>query len=116
MMKDFAKVTDLDNSADIKKIISGQILNQKSGHINIDPDKTKNGLGQLVLTVIKLIHELLEKQALRKIDAGVLTENEIEQIGLALMGQADEIEKLREYFHLDEEDLNLDLGPLGKLL
>ena len=84
--------------------------------INLDPDKVKNGLGQLVLTVVKLLHELLERQALRRIDAGYLSDPEIERLGLALMKQAQEIERLRQEFNLDEDDLNLDLGPLGKLL
>jgi hypothetical protein len=85
-------------------------------HINLDPDKIKNGLVQLVLTVVKLIQELLEKQAVRRIDAGSLSEDEIEKIGLTLMRQAEEIEKIRKAFGLENEELNIDLGPLGKLL
>ena len=76
----------------------------------------KNGLGQLVLTVVKLLHELLERQALRRIDAGSLSEEQIERLGFTLMRQAEEIDRLRKEFKLEEEDLNLDLGPLGKLL
>jgi len=83
--------------------------------LNLDPESVKNGLGQLVLTLVKLLHELLERQALRRIDAGSLTEDEIERIGLTLMRQAEEIQRLRALFHLAEEDLNLDLGPLGRL-
>ena len=83
--------------------------------LELDPERLKNGLGQLVLTVIKLLHELLERQALRRIDAGSLTEEQIERMGLTLMGQAEEIDRLRREFGLDEQDLNLDLGPLGKL-
>ena len=85
-------------------------------HLNINPDELKNGLGQLVLTVVKLLHELLEKQAIRRMDSGSLTEEEIERLGCTLMKQAEEIERLRKSFNLEEEDLNLDLGPLGKLL
>ena len=65
---------------------------------------------------MKLLHELLEKQAIRRIDAGSLSDEQIERLGLTLMGQTREIERLREAFGLEEEDLNLDLGPLGKLL
>jgi hypothetical protein len=83
--------------------------------IDLDPESVKNGLGQLVLTLVKLLHELLERQAIRRIDAGSLSEEQIERLGLTLMGQAREIERLRESFGLEEEDLNLDLGPLGKL-
>lgn len=87
-----------------------------SRRIHIDPDKLQSGLGQLVLTLIKLLHELLEKQAIRRMDSGTLDEEQIEQLGLTLMAQAEEIDRLRESFGLLEEDLNLDLGPLGKLL
>jgi hypothetical protein len=69
----------------------------------------------LVLALVKLLHELLERQGLRRMEAGSLTEAEIERLGLTLMRQAREIERLREEFGLEEEDLNLDLGPLGKL-
>jgi hypothetical protein len=86
------------------------------GRLNLDRENVKNGLGQLVLTVVKLLHELLERQAIRRIEAGSLTDAQIERLGVTLMNQAQEIERLRKEFHLDEEDLNLDLGPLGKLL
>jgi hypothetical protein len=89
---------------------------QTRRRIELNPDSVKNGLGQLVLTLVKLLHELLERQAIRRIDAGSLSEEQIERLGLTLMGQAREIERLREAFGLEEEDLNLDLGPLGKLL
>lgn len=84
--------------------------------INIDSEDLKNGLAQLVLTLVKLLHELLEKQAIRRIESGRLGEDECERIGLALMKQSDQIENLRNAFGLSEQDLNLDLGPLGKLL
>ncbi|HTQ25832.1 MAG TPA: gas vesicle protein K [Candidatus Binataceae bacterium] len=84
--------------------------------INIDSEDLKNGLAQLVLTLVKLLHELLEKQAIRRIESGRLGEDQCEWIGLALMKQSIQIEKLRNAFGLSEEDLNLDLGPLGKLL
>lgn len=85
-------------------------------HLELDPDDVKNGLGQLVLTLVKLLHELLEKQAIRRMESGSLTEGQIERLGLALMRQSEEIGRLRKEFGLQEEDLNLDLGPLGRLL
>lgn len=86
------------------------------GRVNIDSEDLKNGLAQLVLTLIKLLHELLEKQAIRRIESGRLREADCERVGLALMKQSEQIEKLRNAFGLSEQDLNLDLGPLGKLL
>jgi hypothetical protein len=89
---------------------------QPGPRINLDPDQVKNGLGQLVLTLVKLLHELLERQALRRIEAGTLTPDEIERIGMTLMRQTEEIKRLQREFGLNDEDLNLDLGPLGTLL
>ena len=96
---------------------TGQETELATGPIaNADSNQEKNGLGQLVLTVMKLLHELLQRQALRRIEGGALTPVQIERLGVTLMNQAQEIERLRKDFSLPEEDLNLDLGPLGKLL
>ena len=84
--------------------------------LNLDHEKTKNGLAQLVLTVVKLLHELIEKQALHRIDGGGLTDEEIERLGFTLMRQSEEITRICHAFGLEDDDLNLDLGPLGKLL
>ncbi|WP_295389005.1 gas vesicle protein K [uncultured Thiodictyon sp.] len=86
-----------------------------SRRIDIDPQRVQQGLGQLVLTLVKLLHVLLERQAIRRMDGGDLSDEEIEQVGLTLMRQTEEIDRLRRLFDLEEEDLNLDLGPLGKL-
>ena len=83
--------------------------------LDLDQDNLKNGLGQIVLTLIKLLHEVLERQAVRRIDAGSLSEEQIERLGLTLMRQAEEIDRLRREFGLEEQDLDLDLGPLGRL-
>lgn len=88
----------------------------EAGRLNLRQEDVKNGLGQLVLTLVKLLHELLEKQAIRRIEAGSLTELEIERLGVTLMRQAQEIDRLRRAFNLEDEDLNIDLGPLGRLL
>ena len=112
-LSDFVRVMKADNAA-LNSAIGGG--NGNGGRINLDPDSVKNGLAQLVLTLVKLLHELLERQALRRIDAGSLSFEEIEDLGLTLMRQAEQIERLRRAFSLEEEDLNIDLGPLGKLL
>ena len=89
---------------------------KSAGRLNLNQKDVKNGLGRLVLTLVKLLHELLERQALRRIEAESLNDDEIEELGITLMKQAQEIERLRKEFGLEDEDLNLDLGPLGKLL
>lgn len=87
----------------------------QGNRLDIGGENAKNGLGQLVLTLVKLVHELLEQQAIRRIEAGSLGEQEMERLGLALMRQGQEIDRLRKEFGLEEDDLNLDLGPLGRL-
>jgi len=84
-----------------------------SGHA---PDKNAGGLGKLVLTLVKVLHKLLKLQALRRMEAGSLSVAEMEGLGVTLMRQAQEIERMARELGLQPEDLNLDLGPLGKLL
>lgn len=84
--------------------------------VELNEENVGKGLAQLVLTVVRLVHELLEKQALRRMDAGSLTEEEIDRLGRTLQAQAQEIKDMAERFDLNVEDLNLDLGPLGKAL
>jgi hypothetical protein len=96
--------------------VTPERLGLATRRLNLDQDKVKNGLGQLVLTLVKLLHELLERQGIRRMEAGTLSEDEIDRLGVTLMQQAQEIERLRLEFGLEEEDLNLDLGPLGRLL
>lgn len=74
-----------------------------------------NGLAQLVLTLIKLVHELLAKQALRRLEAGALDDTQAERLGTVLMRQEEEIRTLCRQFGIDERDLRLDLGPLGRI-
>ena len=84
--------------------------------INIDPEKIENGLAKLVLTLVELIRKLLEKQAIRRIDGGSLSDEEVERIGEALMKLEDKIQVLKEIFGLKDEDLNLISGPLSDLI
>ncbi|MEU5949271.1 gas vesicle protein K [Micromonospora sp. NPDC047465] len=82
----------------------------------VDRDSVERGLASLVLTVIELLRQLMERQALRRVDLGDLTEEQVERIGTTLMALEEQMTGLREYFGLAAEDLNLDLGPLGPLL
>ncbi len=84
--------------------------------IAFQPDDVRAGLGRLVLTVIELLRELLERQAMRRIEAGSLTEPEIERLGTTFLRLSEQMESLKAAFGLEGEELNLDLGPLGKLL
>jgi hypothetical protein len=112
-LSDFAQVMETDRLLGPE---SRQLGRSRAPRLNLEGNQTKNGLGQLVLTLVKVLHELLERQAIRRVEAGSLSDQQIERLGLALMQQSQEIERLRKEFGLEEEDLNLDLGPLGKLL
>ena len=83
--------------------------------ISADPEIVENGLAKLVLSIIELIRRLLEKQALRRMDAGNLTESEIERLGSALMKLEEKMAELKQTFGLTDEDLNLSLGPIRTL-
>jgi len=83
--------------------------------IRLEPENVRNGLAQLVLTLVELLRELLERQALRRIDAGSLTSGEVERVGTTFLRLTEEIDRLKEHFGFTDEDLNLNLGPLGKL-
>ncbi len=80
--------------------------------ISADPEIVENGLAKLVLSIIELIRRLLEKQALRRMDAGNLTEEEIERLGNALMKLEEKMAELKKTFGLSDEDLNMKLGPV----
>jgi Gas vesicle protein K len=87
-----------------------------SRRVNADRDNLEKGLAQLVLTLIEVVRQLMERQALRRIEGGSLTPDEVERLGETFMLLEQRMEELKDDFGLEDEDLNLDLGPLGKLL
>ena len=89
---------------------------QAPARIATDPENVERGLAQLVLTVVELLRQLMERQAIRRMEAGSLTDDQVERMGETFMKLADRMEELREHFGLTSEDLNLDLGPLGRLM
>jgi hypothetical protein len=82
--------------------------------IELEPEKVEKGLAQLLLSVVELLRQLMEKQALRSIDSGRLSELQVERLGTTLMYLEQRMEEIKAHFGLD--DLNIDLGPLGPLL
>ena len=84
--------------------------------INIDPKNVEKGLAKLVLTLVELIRKLLEKQAMRRVEGGSLTDEEIEKVGETLMKLENKMKELKEIFGLKDEELNINLGPLGELM
>ena len=84
--------------------------------IDADPDNVARGLAQLVLTLVELLRQLMERQALRRVESGSLSDDEIERLGLAFKALAERMDELKAEFGMKDDDLNLHLGPLGDLL
>ncbi|QYN40207.1 gas vesicle protein K [Pseudonocardia sp. DSM 110487] len=84
--------------------------------IDADPESVERDLACLVLTIVELVRQLMERQALRRVDEGDLTDEQIERIGATLMALDRRMTELRAHFGLDPEDLDIDLGPLGHLV
>jgi predicted transcriptional regulator len=83
---------------------------------NADPDDVQRSVAQLVLTLVEFIRRLLERQAIRRMEAGTLTDDQTEDVGLALMQLESTVRDMAAKFGIALEDLNLDLGPAGKLM
>jgi hypothetical protein len=83
---------------------------------NADPDEVRRAVLKLVLTLVELIRQLLERQAIRRMEAGTLSDQETESVGLALMRLHETIRDLAAQFDISPDELNLDLGPVGKLM
>lgn len=84
--------------------------------LNADPEELEKGLAQLVLTVVELLRQLMERQALRRIEGGTLTDEEVERLGRTFLALSERMEELKDVFGLEDKDLNLNLGPLGDLM
>ncbi len=84
--------------------------------IDSDPASVERDLVALVLTVVELLRQLMERQALRRVDEGDLSDEQVEGLGLGLMRLEEAVTELRERYGIKPEDLNIDLGPLGTLL
>jgi len=100
---------------DLAAVALRAVANALPERINADPERVEQGLARLVLTVIELLREVLEHQAIRRMDGGTLTDEEVERLGMALLKLNDRMGELKAIFGLTDEDLNIDLGPLGRL-
>ena len=84
--------------------------------VNADPERVERGLAQLVLTLVELLRQLMERQALRRMEQGALSDEQIERLGETFMKLERRMDELKREFGLEDADLNLELGPLGRLL
>ena len=83
--------------------------------INAQPESAAQDLGRLVLTLVEVLRKVLEHQAVRRMDSGTLSPEEIERLGLSLKRLSERMNELKSAFGLRDEDLDIDLGPLGRL-
>jgi hypothetical protein len=83
---------------------------------NADPEDVQRSVARLLLAITEFLRKLMEKQAIRRMEAGTLTDEEVEKLGLALMRLEETLHEIAARFGLAPEDLNLDLGPLGRLI
>jgi hypothetical protein len=93
-----------------------RIGNALPSRIDVNTDGVEQGLAQLVLTLVEFLRQLLERQAVRRMEGGTLSDEEVERVGLALMKLEEKVHELAEQFGLRPSDLNINLGPLGDLL
>jgi hypothetical protein len=84
--------------------------------VNADPERVEKGLAQLVLTLVELLRQLMERQALRRMEMGTLTDEQIDRLGETFMKLETRMQELKAHFELEDRDLNLNLGPLGDLM
>lgn len=82
----------------------------------LDSSNVEQGLAKLVLTIIELLRQLMERQAMRRVESDTLTDDQLEELGLTLMRLEEKIAELKMIFGLENEELNIELGPLGKLI
>ena len=108
-----AQVKELESlRAELERTVSGTAVPRW----NADPEEVQRSVAKLVLTLVEFLRQLLERQAIRRMEADTLTPEEVEAIGTALMRLEETVRDLGARFGLKPEDLNLDLGPLGRLL
>ncbi|MEI7555751.1 gas vesicle protein K [Candidatus Chlorohelix sp.] len=101
---------------ELQQTISDHLKNDKIARIDASPSDVEQGLAKLVLTLIELLRQLLERQAVRRVEGGSLTDAEIERMGDTFIRLEARMKELKEIFGLQDEELNLNLGPLGNLL
>jgi hypothetical protein len=109
-------VSELAKLDDLRRELESASGSSSPLRWNADPDDVQRSVAQLVLTLVEFIRKLLERQAIRRMEAGTLTDQQTEDIGRALMKLEETVVDIAARFGVLPEDLNLDLGPIGKLM
>ncbi len=116
MLREDRRLASSTAQLDVFAEALGQARSPFPRRVDADPERLEKGLAQLVLTLVELLRELMERQAIRRIDDGTLSDEEIDRLGETLMLLEQRMAELKDVFGLTDEELNLDLGPLGSLL
>ena len=109
-------VTEVAELEDLRKQLRRTAGGKSPLRWNADPDEVRRSVAQLVLTLVEFIRRLLERQSIRRMEAGTLTDRQVEDVGRALMQLEETVRDIAGTFGIPPEDLNLDVGPLGKLM
>jgi hypothetical protein len=108
-------VTEIDELETLRRELE-RMAKRSAPRWNADPDDVQRSVAQLVLTLVEFIRKLLERQAIRRMDAGTLTDRQIEDVGTALMKLESTVADIAARFGIPPDELNLELGPLGRLM
>ena len=109
-------VADVSQLEELRRELERTAATRSPFRWNADPEEVQRSVAHLVLTLVEFIRQLLERQAIRRMEAGTLTDQQTEDIGRALMQLEETVRDLAAKFGISPEDLNLDLGPIGKLI
>jgi hypothetical protein len=107
---------DVNSGSDPVAVGLRELTRAWPDRIDATPDDIEAGLARLVLTLVEFLRQVLEHQAVRRMEGGSLSDAEVEQLGLALLRLEERLEEIKSVFGLADEELNLDLGPLGRLI
>ena len=109
-------VTEVAELDDLRKELERVAAGRSPLRWNANPDDVQRSVAQLVLTLVEFIRQLLERQAIRRMEAGTLDDQQVEDVGRALMKLEETVRDIAAKFGIHPDDLNLDLGPIGKLM
>lgn len=111
-------MSQMDSIGDREALVAEltELADQLPRQIDVDPDAVGRDLGRLVLTVVELLRRVVEHQAVQRMEDPDLTDEQVERMGTALLRLEQKMEEMKTAFGLAGEDLNIDLGPLGKVL
>ena len=113
---DALTVTEVAELEDLRRQLQRVAGGRSPARWNADPDDVQRSVAHLVLTLVEFVRQLLERQSIRRMEAGTLTDRQVEDVGRALMQLEETVRDIAAKFGIPPEDLNLELGPLGKLI